>query len=203
MKKLFLIALAAVMTAPAAWAQTRYISDNLFTYMHSGPNAQYRIIGSVDAGAAVTLVQTNKNSGYTEIVDQRGRKGWVESKYVTNTEGMATRMPRLEKELAQVKAELAGFNEQAEQEQEGLVRSLETRNAQISEMEVNYKKVSDQLLSAQTEVRELRARLDTQKEDLLLKYFMYGGGVAGLGLLFGLLLPHVIPRRKKSPNGWA
>ncbi|MEZ9707251.1 TIGR04211 family SH3 domain-containing protein [Vibrio breoganii] len=203
MKKIFLIALAAVMTAPAAWAQTRYISDNLFTYMHSGPNAQYRIIGSVDAGAAVTLVQTNKNSGYTEIVDQRGRKGWVESKYVTNTEGMATRMPRLEKELAQVKAELAGFNEQAEQEQEGLVRSLETRNAQISEMEVNYKKVSDQLLSAQTEVRELRARLDTQKEDLLLKYFMYGGGVAGLGLLFGLLLPHVIPRRKKSPNGWA
>ncbi|ANO32040.1 TIGR04211 family SH3 domain-containing protein [Vibrio breoganii] len=203
MKKLFLIALAAVMTAPAAWAQTRYISDNLFTYMHSGPNAQYRIIGSVDAGAAVTLVQTNKNSGYTEVVDQRGRKGWVESKYVTNTEGMATRMPRLEKELAQVKAELAGFNEQAEQEQEGLVRSLETRNSQISEMEVNYKKVSDQLLSAQTEVRELRARLDTQKEDLLLKYFMYGGGVAGLGLLFGLLLPHVIPRRKKSPNGWA
>ncbi|GAB7219199.1 TIGR04211 family SH3 domain-containing protein [Vibrio comitans] len=203
MKKLFLIALAAVMTAPAAWAQTRYISDNLFTYMHSGPNAQYRIIGSVDAGSAVTLVQTNKNSGYTEVVDQRGRKGWVESKYVTNTEGMATRMPRLEKELAQVKAELAGFNEQAEQEQEGLVRSLETRNTQISEMEVNYKKVSDQLLSAQTEVRELRARLDTQKEDLLLKYFMYGGGVAGLGLLFGLLLPHVIPRRKKSPNGWA
>lgn len=203
MKKLFLIALAAVITAPAAWAQTRYISDNLFTYMHSGPNAQYRIIGSVDAGAAVTLVQTNKNSGYTEVVDQRGRKGWVESKYVTNTEGMATRMPRLEKELAQVKAELAGFNEQAEQEQEGLVRSLETRNTQISEMEVNYKKVSDQLLSAQTEVRELRARLDTQKEDLLLKYFMYGGGVAGLGLLFGLLLPHVIPRRKKSPNGWA
>jgi SH3 domain protein len=32
---------------------------------------------------------------------------------------------------------------------------------------------------------------------------MYGGGVAGAGLLFGLILPHIIPRRKKSPNGWA
>ncbi|OBT07374.1 arylsulfatase [Vibrio sp. UCD-FRSSP16_10] len=203
MKKLLLIAFIAVIAAPAAWAKTIYISDNLFTYMHSGPNAQYRIIGSVDAGAKVTLVQTNKKSGYTEIVDQRGRKGWVESKYVTKTEGMVTRMPRLEKELAHVKAELAGFNDKAEKEQEGLVHSLDTRNTQIAEMETNYKKVSDQLLSAQTEVRELRARLDTQKEDLLLKYFMYGGGVAGLGLLFGLLLPHVIPRRKKSPNGWA
>ncbi|CAM2812627.1 TIGR04211 family SH3 domain-containing protein [Vibrio rarus] len=203
MKKLFLIAFVAVIATPAAWAKTIYISDNLFTYMHSGPSAQYRIIGSVDAGAKVTLVQTNKKSGYTEVVDQRGRKGWVESKYVTHREGMVTRMPRLEKELAQVKAELAGFNDKASKEQEGLVHSLETRNSQIAEMETNYKKVSDQLLSAQTEVRELRARLDTQKEDLLLKYFMYGGGVAGLGLLFGLLLPHVIPRRKKSPNGWA
>jgi SH3 domain protein len=27
---------------------------------------------------------------------------------------------------------------------------------------------------------------------------MYGGGVAGAGLLLGLLLPHMIPRRKKK-----
>ncbi|MDF5559983.1 arylsulfatase, partial [Vibrio parahaemolyticus] len=25
----------------------------------------------------------------------------------------------------------------------------------------------------------------------------------GLGLLFGLILPHVMPRRKRSPAGWA
>lgn len=202
MKKFFLIAIAAILSAPVM-AQSSYISDNLFTYMHSGPSAQYRIIGSVDAGAKITLVRTNKDSGFSEIIDPKGRKGWVESKYVTRTESMITRMPRLEKELAKVKAELAGFNEKAAQEQEGLLTSLESRNAQIAEMETNYTKVSNQLLSAQSEVRELRARLDTQKEDLLLKYFMYGGGVAGLGLLFGLLLPHIIPRRKKSPNGWA
>ncbi|MDF4341173.1 arylsulfatase, partial [Vibrio parahaemolyticus] len=49
----------------------------------------------------------------------------------------------------------------------------------------------------------LRAKLDTQKDDMLLKYFTYGGGVAGLGLLFGLILPHVMPPRKRSPGGWA
>lgn len=27
---------------------------------------------------------------------------------------------------------------------------------------------------------------------------MYGGGVLGVGLLLGLLLPHMLPRRKKS-----
>ena len=37
-------------------------------------------------------------------------------------------------------------------------------------------------------------RLDTQEEDLLLRYFMYGGGVAALtvvhGLVVGLIGPH-------------
>ncbi|WP_261816615.1 TIGR04211 family SH3 domain-containing protein [Vibrio gallicus] len=202
MKKLFLIAVALVLSAPA-FAKTRYISDDLFTYMHSGPSAQYRIIGSVNAGSKVNLVKTNTGSGFSEVVDSRGRRGWVETKYVSTVEGRATRMPRLEKELAEVKAELAGFNKKAEQEQKSLVSSLKARNTQISDMEESYNHINDQLTSAQSEVRELRARLDTQKEDLLLKYFMYGGGVAGLGLLFGLLLPHIIPRRKKSPNGWA
>lgn len=27
---------------------------------------------------------------------------------------------------------------------------------------------------------------------------MYGGGVAGIGLLLGMVLPHLIPRRKKD-----
>lgn len=63
--------------------------------------------------------------------------------------------------------------------------------------------MSKQLSASQEEVRKLRAKLDTQKDDLLLKYFMYGGGVAGLGLLFGLILPSIIPRKKRSHNGWA
>ncbi|HAH03718.1 MAG TPA: TIGR04211 family SH3 domain-containing protein, partial [Vibrio sp.] len=85
----------------------------------------------------------------------------------------------------------------------GLASSLDSRNKQIAELEQNYSEISQQLTSSQTENRELRAKLDTQKDDLLLKYFMYGGGVAGIGLLLGLILPHIMPRRRKSPNGWS
>ncbi|WP_211091902.1 TIGR04211 family SH3 domain-containing protein [Vibrio agarilyticus] len=191
------------MASSAAWAQSRYIADELFTYMHSGPSNNYRIIGSVDAGTKINLLQTNKETGYSEIVDDRGRKGWVQSKFVTARESVALRLPRLEKELVEVKAQLANARQSADSEKAGLADSLELRNQQISELEQKYGEINAQLTNIESENRQLRAKIDTQKDDLLLKYFTYGGGVAGLGLLFGLILPHLIPRRKKSPNGWA
>ncbi len=203
MKKLVCFVLASMLAVPAAMAQDRYISDKLFTYMHSGPSNQFRIIGSVDAGDKVKQVSTNRDTGYTQIEDAKGRKGWVESRFVTRQESMALRLPKLEKELADVKEKLANARSNADQEKAGLIDSLETRNTQINELEQGYSDMSKQLSASQEEVRKLRAKLDTQKDDLLLKYFMYGGGVAGLGLLFGLILPHIIPRRKRSPSGWA
>lgn len=203
MKKLVCFVLASMLAVPAAMAQDRYISDKLFTYMHSGPSNQFRIIGSVDAGDKVKQISTNRDTGYTEIEDSKGRKGWVESRFVTRQESMALRLPKLEKELAEVKEKLANARSNADQEKAGLIDSLETRNTQINELEQGYSDMSKQLSASQEEVRKLRAKLDTQKDDLLLKYFMYGGGVAGIGLLFGLILPHIIPRRKRSPSGWA
>ncbi|MGR5488312.1 TIGR04211 family SH3 domain-containing protein, partial [Vibrio alfacsensis] len=143
-----------------------------FTYMHSGPSSQYRIIGSINAGDKVRLLSTNRENGYSQVQDSRGRKGWVETKYVTTQESMAVRLPRLEKELTEAKSLLANARQTANSEKDGLVSSLEARNKQIAELEQNYSDISSQLTSSQTEIRELRAKLDTQKEDLLLRYFM-------------------------------
>lgn len=202
MKKIVCMVLFSLLAAPTL-AQDRYIADKLFTYMHSGPSNQYRIIGSIDAGEKVKLLSTDKNSGYSQISDSRGRNGWVETRFVTRDMSMAVRLPQLEKELKEVKSQLANARQNADSEKAGLVDSLDVRNKQIADLEKSYGDISQQLTASQTEVRELRAKLDTQKEDLLLKYFMYGGGVAGGGLLFGLLLPHIIPRRKRNPAGWA
>ncbi|WP_342607615.1 TIGR04211 family SH3 domain-containing protein [Vibrio tritonius] len=202
MKKLLCMVLFSILAAPAL-AQDRYISDELFTYMHSGPTNQYRIIGSVNAGTKVNLLEENKETGFSKVVDDKGRTGWVESTYITKEVSRAIRLPRLEKELASVKSKLSTASSDADKEKSILEDALKVRNKQISELEKNYGDISKQLTDSQSEVRQLRAKLDTQKEDLLLKYFTYGGGVAGLGLIFGLILPHIIPSRKRKPNGWA
>lgn len=201
MKKLICMVLFSMLAAPT-FAQDRYIADKLFTYMHSGPN-QYRILGSIDAGEKVKLIEVNKESGYSHIADERGRTGWVESRFITREVSNNLRLPALEKELEEVKKLLANARQNADSEKAGLAESLELRNQQIADLERNYADISKQLTDSQSEIRELRAKLDTQKEDLLLKYFTYGGGVAGIGLLLGLVLPHIIPRRKRHPAGWA
>lgn len=203
MKKLICMVLFSMLAAPT-FAQDRYIADKLFTYMHSGPSNQYRILGSIDAGEKVKLIEVNKESGYSHIADERGRTGWVESRFITREVSNTLRLPHtLEKELEEVKKLLANARQNADSEKAGLAESLELRNQQIADLERNYADISKQLTDSQSEIRELRAKLDTQKEDLLLKYFTYGGGVAGIGLLLGLVLPHIIPRRKRHPAGWA
>ncbi|KJG09311.1 arylsulfatase [Photobacterium kishitanii] len=181
--------------------QAHYISDNLFTYLLKGPGNQYRIVGSVNAGSPVTVLETNKN--YSHITDDRGRSGWVESKFLSTDVALKERLPVLEAELTTVKAQLAEALTSNNAQNSELNKTLVQRNSQINQFETRNNQLQNELTIAQDEVRTLRAKIDTQKDDLLMRWFTYGGLVAGAGLLFGLLLPHITPRRRKRTNGWA
>ena len=54
---------------------------------------------------------------------------------------------------------------------------------------------------AQKKVNAVNLQLDDKQRTIILQWFMYGGGVAGVGLLLGLLLPHLIPRRRTTIAG--
>ncbi|EBS5740333.1 hypothetical protein DU198_26310, partial [Salmonella enterica subsp. enterica serovar Eastbourne] len=56
----------------------------------------------------------------------------------------------------------------------------------------------NQVVVAKKKLDAISVQLDDKQRDIILQWFMYGGGVAGAGLLLGLLLPHMIPRRKKK-----
>ncbi|MGF1725210.1 TIGR04211 family SH3 domain-containing protein [Photobacterium nomapromontoriensis] len=193
----------AVVTLPAQAEQSRYISDDLFTYMHKGPSNQFRIIGSVNAGSKVALLTTNKDTGFSQVRDSRGRVGWVNSDFISKQMGLKERVPALEKELTAVKASLTDALQSGDEKVVTLQSSLKTRTEQITDLEAQNGQLNEQLMTSQAEIRELRAKIDTQKNDLLMRWFTYGGMVAGGGLLLGLVLPHLIPRRRKRNNGWA
>ncbi|VEI45490.1 SH3 domain-containing protein [Actinobacillus equuli] len=43
---------------------------------------------------------------------------------------------------------------------------------------------------------------DSEKREIVIQWFIYGGSVLAAGLLLGLFIPFIMPRRRRN-NGWS
>lgn len=198
MQKTFFLLLITISLFSSANAATRYISDNLYTYMHSGPSTKYKIIGSVNAGEKIKVIQTNQNTGFSEIQDSKGRSGWINSKYTSRQPGLQKRLNKLEIEFSKLQTQLSTAKEKANNNIASLDSNLKSQSSKVRELKNTNAKLNEQLQEVQVLNDNLNEKLDTEKMDLLMRWFTYGGMVAGAGLLIGLILPSMMPSRKRS-----
>ncbi len=192
---LALLALGVTWGAQAA-EEKRYISDELLTYVHSGPGNQYRIVGTLNAGEEVTLLGMNDANSYAQIQDSKGRTTWIQADQLSQTPSLRTRVPELEQQVSTLTEKLtnidAGWNQRTADMQEKVAAS----DGIINDLKKQNQVLQEQLTSAQKKVEAANLQLDDKQRTIILQWFLYGGGVAGAGLLLGLLLPRLIPRRK-------
>ena len=85
-------------------AEKRYVSDDLSTYVHSGPGTKYRIVGTLNAGEAVELLSTDNK--FAQVRDEKGRTVWLPVDQLSNTPSMKTRIPELEAENQKLRQQL-------------------------------------------------------------------------------------------------
>ncbi|MFC3283015.1 TIGR04211 family SH3 domain-containing protein [Litchfieldella rifensis] len=178
---------------------TRWVSDELTTFVRSGPTDGYRIVGTLTAGEPVTLLETSGD--YSRVEGGDGDVVWILSNELQDQPSARQRLPELEQQVDVLTTELEGINEEWERRVAAMTETLEIREQRITELEARNQQLDSEISDAQQSMRGLQARLDTQEEDLLLRYFMYGGGVAGAGLVLGLLVPH-LPQRRKKRDRW-
>ena len=196
--------LISVFASPSLYAaSTRYISDDLFTYLHSGPSNKFRIIGSVNAGDQVTFLSEDKKTGYSQIRDLKDRDGWIKSSFISTKEGLKARVPVLEQQLTETQTALAQAQTTSDQKNKALQDTLELRTTQLDELAEQNARLQEELTVLQAQSSKLQDKIDVEKNELLMRWFGYGGMVAGFGLLLGLILPLLIPKRRKRNNGWA
>lgn len=176
-----------------------WVSDELSTYVRSGPTDGYRIVGTLNAGEQVEVLETSGN--YTRVRSTSGDTVWVLSSELQQTPSAREQLPRLDAQVEELSEELEGINDTWEQRVSSMTHTLETREQRINELEAQNRELDSEAEQSRQQIRALQARLDTQEEDLLMRYFMYGGGVAGAGLLVGLIVPH-LPRRRKKRDRW-
>ena len=184
-KTTFLLLLTIFLSSSAS-ALTRYVSDDLFTYVHSGPGTKYKIIGSVDAGEKIKVLETNENAGFTQIKDLKGRIGWISSKYASKQPGLKERFEKLEIRFAKLDTQLRAAQD-----------NLKSHDSKVLELENTNSRLNKELQQVQTLNSDLNEQMDTERIDLLLRWFTYGGIVGGIGLLLGLILPSLVSTRRK------
>lgn len=178
---------------------SRWVSDDLTTYVRSGPTDGYRIVGTLTAGDPVELLETQGD--YSRVRSQSGDVVWVPSSNIQDAPSARVQLPELETRVQELSEELSGINETWESRMASLTETLDVRERRIADLEQRNQALESESEASRSTVRELQARLDTQEEDLLMRYFMYGGGVAGAGLLVGLIVPH-LPRRRRKRDRW-
>lgn len=164
-----------------------FIVDSLSTALRSGPGNEYRTISSIRSGEAVTVIGDNPANGFLKIRDIQGNEGWLAGDYVTFTASPKANLEALKQQLSQQEMMVAQFDQERQQLQAAVTKAETERDEAIKNAEL-AKKTAEQLT----------ARLAEENPELLNNKMVIGGGILGAGLLLGLILPAIMPRRRRN-----
>ena len=130
------------------------------------------------------------------------RQVWIPNSDLQEVPGQAERLPALEQKVTELSTELKNINETWETRVQGMQETLETRKKLIDELEANRSALDIELNQARSELREAQAQLGDEQKQVLMRYMVYGGSIAGVGLLAGLILPTMFRLRRKRNDQW-
>lgn len=219
MKK-FALLITALATFSSLHAETRYVTDEFRAPLRSGQTNAYRIKAELKSGTAVELVQSNAETGYSQVKTNRGTEGWILTRYLVDQPIARDRLANAQRQLNNSvgeKRELIANQEElklATQDLQKDNQSLQEINTklldeltyikQISGNAVTINQRNQQLIEEnqqlQNKVELLTAENDRLKDDSNQDFFLYGAGTILLGLILGLTIPSFRPKRKDP--GW-
>lgn len=190
-------ALAAHAEQPAA--DERWVSDSLATYVRSGPTDGHRLVGTLKSGQKVKLIGSQGN--YSQVRGESGDTVWIASSDLQDVPGQAERLPQLTEQVTRLSEQLKTIDDSWKTRVQGMQETLDSRKALIDELEARSQSLNAQLGEAQSDLRTAQAQLGDENKHVLMRYMVYGGGIAGAGLLAGLILP-ALSRGRKRNDRW-
>jgi SH3 domain protein len=170
--------------------QIRYISDDLFTYLHAGPGRNFRILGSVVAGTRVMLLQEDPEKNFVEIIDDKQRTGWVDAEFINISRSVRELVPGLQQQLE--------MNEKTILQQRN---SNDLFNQQIADLTSQNTNLKNELSSVEKEKAKITLTLADYDQTAEMEWFTRGGIVAVISLLLGIVLTY-LPKKRRRNDSW-
>jgi len=169
--------------------------------MHSGPSTKYRIIGSINVGTKLTTLKSNNTTKFTQIKTPTGRVGWVNSSQIQDEEPAKALLPALQEKYQESQAKLNEINSKNEQANASKEQAILNKDSLIAQLESEKRSLRSTIEELEARNKELDILQDTKEERIQMQWLMGGGSVLFVGILFGLIIPF-LPRRRKRSENW-
>lgn len=167
--------------------EIRYISDDLYTYLHAGPGRNFRILGSVVAGTRVTLLQ--EEDSFVEVIDDKQRTGWVDADFISNNRSVRELVPGLQQQI-----------QQANQTIEEQRISNDLLQQEIASLKSQNKAIKSKLIASEKENSSINQTLNDYDQTAQMEWFTRGGIVAVISLILGVILTYLPKKRRRNDN---
>lgn len=194
----FLFSSLLLTTALPAFS-TDYVTENLSTYMRKGAGDQYKISGTIQAGEQITVL--DRKDRFVLIRDSRNREGWILASEVSQTASPKDLIPQLQQQVQELNGKLSKIDSDWQQRTVEMQRRSNAAEKQTSDLLAENAQLKREVEILKNKNRNLETMQDSEKRAIAIQYFIYGGIVLVVGLVLGLLMPYIAPRRKRS--GWA
>lgn len=202
-------------------AESQYVTDQFKITMRSGESATHKIVRMLPSGYGVAVLGVNRDSGYTKVRSRDGKEGFVLTRQLMKTPSARDRLAVAEKQLLELQSEpekLAAKLASLQKKHQALEtnhRELERTKAVLDkELEAIRRTAANaiRISNERNELRKVVAKLTHQAEELKQEnrelendsdqqWFMIGAGVIIVGIILGLILPHLRFQRRKNTWG--
>ena len=216
----FLILLLLSSQAPLSFAEEiRYISDQFYVPLRSGPSNKHRIIDStLRTGTKLTLLKNDRNAGYSQVVTPRGKEGWIENQYLS-AQPIARILLKSERERNQsLQQQLGNLKKQNQastlqgSDLQKKVSALSVDNQKLSNELANLKRISSNAVNLdisnrdllqknellKIEISELQSENDRLSSKSEKEWFLRGAFAVLIGVVLTLVIPLLKPKPKSS-----
>lgn len=202
-------------------AASRYVTDQFEITLRSGQSTTHKILRMLPSGSKVELLKSSDDTGYSLVRTEDGKEGYVLTRQLLSTpvardrlEKAENRLNELLKEPGKLPAQLANAQTKLDEVQQSRDLLAKEKEKLDNELESIRRTASDaiRISNERNELRKLVAQLTHQVEELKQenqelnnnsnqKWFMIGAGIIILGIVIGLILPHLRFQRRKSSWG--
>ncbi|MCK3657362.1 hypothetical protein A4G18_01160 [Pasteurellaceae bacterium Pebbles2] len=198
--KLAMSSLLLALSIQVAQAETQYVTEDLHTFLRKGAGDNFKIAGAIQAGEAVTVL--DRKDRYSLIRDSKNREAWILSSELSNTPSAKNENPQLKAKVQDLTLKLNRIDEDWQQRTQEMQRRAKDSDQRSSQLLEENSQLKRELEITKNKNRDLEALLDAGKREIAIQWFIYGGSVLGVGLLLGLIIPLIMPKRRRR-DGWS